>query len=247
MKRGKQRANTKGVQGERGNNMKKKLCAMVLGILTAMSITACGTNSNEVQDALKALYEQDFSYVETQKYGESEWQWTGEMQASPYLEHRDMYEASQVINDIYYTGSGKMITAKISDKKGKWVTQPMERPRFYGYGEELTILSSGETEDKKYTKYETQYTSSVKAGLGSADKVSYTVNQEYYLDKDTGNIVRIVTDTSDLTKASTIAGTMNTSGKTEEEVRKSLDWNDDDIYTVTVEITYGSVDIEIPE
>ncbi len=40
---------------------------------------------------------------------------------------------------------------------------------------------------------------------------------------------------------------MNTSGKTEEEVRKSLDWNDDDIYTDTVEITYGSVDIEIPE
>lgn len=247
MKRGKQRANTKGVQGERGNSMKKKLCAMVLGILTAMSITACGTNSNEVQDALKALYEQDFSYVETQKYGESESQWTGEMQASPYLEHRDMSEASQVMNDIYYSGSGKMIAAKISDKKGKWVTQPMERPRFYGYGEDLTILSSGETEDKKYTKYETQYTSSVKAGLVSADKISYTVNQEYYLDKDTGNIVRIVTDTSDLTKAATIAGTMNTSGKTEEEVRKSLDWNDDDIYTDTVEITYGSVDIEIPE
>lgn len=80
------------------------------------------------------MYEQDFSYVETQKYGESESQWTGEMQASPYLEHRDMSEASQVMNDIYYSGSGKMITAKISDKKGKWVTQPLERPRFYGYG-----------------------------------------------------------------------------------------------------------------
>ena len=82
--------------------MKKKLCAMVLGILAVMSITACGTNpnaggassgSNEVQDAWNALYEQDFSYVETQKYGESESQWTGEMQASPYLEHRDMSEA----------------------------------------------------------------------------------------------------------------------------------------------------------
>lgn len=52
---------------------------------------------------------------------------------------------------------------------------------------------------------------------------------------------------TDLTKAAAVASAMAADGKTEEEARKSLDWNDDDTYTDTVEITYGSVNIEIPE
>ncbi len=225
---------------------------MIIGIV-AFVLMGCiqvytrnNTAENEIENALQELYKNDFSYEIKQSAStedhESEIIITGEVQAKPYQEHRNVSQGSELISDIYYSGKGQLVQSDILSKDGSWTTQKNNRPYFPGYNEKITILSQNEVVEghTKYRKYETQYTTVEK-------DASVTVEQEYYVDEAAGRIVRIVTDETPIQKAAEIKNMMNDDNLTMEEAQKKLEWNKDAEYTTDVTITYGKTEITMPE
>lgn len=79
------------------------------------------------------------------------------------------------------------------------------------YGEEKSL------DGISYVVYKTEYKTMVGEEYELEESIGAVVLQEYYINKDTGKIERIKTDTSDLDRANNIAISMYTSGDTLEE------------------------------
>lgn len=234
-----------------GRNVVKKISFIfcILGIL--LGIGACGDSAasdNALEEAYDNLYKNDFSYTCTiiteTSDGKEEGTYTGEVQASPYIEYRDCSEVSSVTPEIYYYGNHRMVDVKMKTTDGKWIQQKTTRPYLTGYHEQLDILSEEEAEidDVSCTKYNAQYTESV-------GKLKALVPLEVYLDSSTSQIKRIVVDETGLMKKTEVANLMNTKGMSEEEAEKAAEKDRDanESHKYIINITYGEVNLTVPE
>ena len=66
----------------------------------------------------------------------------------------------------------------------------------------------------KLWRFILQYTDNIAEAFQIQEDLTYTVKQEYYLDKDDGILVRVVTDLADMNKKVAIANDMSANGST---------------------------------
>ena len=107
--------------------------------------------------------------------------------------------------------------------KDGWVSQKVTQNRPYGYGKELQYqLDREETIDGEAVEvYTAEYTDNIAEAFQIQEDLTYTVKQEYYLDKDDGILVRVVTDLADMNKKVAIANDMSANGSTLAEAEKN--------------------------
>ena len=99
-----------------------------------------------------------------------------------------------------------------------------------------------------YVVYKTEYKTVIGEEYELEENIEAIVSQEYYINKETGKIERINTDTSDLNRANNIAISMYSSGHTLEEATEKANEQASET-KVEVEITYidDNYVLEIPE
>lgn len=80
-------------------------------------------------------------------------------------------------------------------------------------------------------------------------KLKVLVPLEVYLDSSTSQIRRIVVDETGLMKKTEVANLMNTKGMSEEEAEKEVEKDRDanESHKYIINITYGEVNLTVPE
>jgi hypothetical protein len=193
--------------------MKKQYLVVLLICLILLTLSGCNTTGNEgeseIEKAVADFYQAGYDYekiIET--YDQDTDKYTkvilaGQVWQNPYKEH--------VKVDSY-----------VLSKDG-WVSQKVTQNRPYGYGKELQYqLDREETIDGEAVEvYTAEYTDNIAEAFQIQEDLTYTVKQEYYLDKDDGILVRVVTDLADMNKKVAIANDMSANGSTLAEAEKN--------------------------
>ena len=146
----------------------------------------------------------------------------------PYKEHIKVVSSKNeaLWKEIYYEKSeisGK-VDAYIATKDG-WVLQRVTRNRPHGYGEDLHFKFDREDtiDGKDVEIYTAEYTKNISEAYQIQDDLTYTVKQEYYLDKDRNILIRVVTDLSDMSEKIAIANDMSANRSTIEEAENNFE------------------------
>jgi hypothetical protein len=71
--------------------------------------------------------------------------------------------------------------------------------------------------------YTAEYTKNISEAYQIQDDLTYTVKQEYYLDKDRNILIRVVTDLSDMSEKIAIANDMSANRSTIEEAENNFE------------------------
>ena len=223
--------------------MKKKW--IVVSVLAALMLAGCSSKAPTstgsatppakelpkddlaVQDIVTAFFDNNYAYTETtEEYLEddpgapSPTVVEGKLIVSPYLEYRKANDS-----EVYFTGEGNTV-AKITGKDGAWARSDVKRTYAYGYGKKdltFTQTAKQDTSNSSVILYTTEYTQEIVAPNNPNLKLSAVISQTYYINEDTKQVVRIVTDLTDYTRKNHMLATMMENGISEEEAAKDVD------------------------
>ena len=216
----------------------KRLCSILIMIgLLLFVFCGCDKAYNEgktgIEKAIADFYEADYDYEridevydkDTDTYSKTVYE--GQVFNNPYKEHMKVVspDRNSITNEIYYDKNWIFgsIRAHILTDDG-WVLQTVSRSQPNGYGKELQYkLDREETIDGKMAEvYTTEYTESVSKLFQIQEDLTYTVKQEYYLDKDRQVLIRIVSDMTDCNEKTAIANDMSANGSTLEQAQNNV-------------------------
>lgn len=211
------------------------MCLLLTGILGLCGCTSTESeNGKLISSALEDMYSSNFTYtVSTTAYNMDDelvtYNYTGEYTANPYVEHQ-VYETDEYSywKEIYYYSdsddSGDVVQYQgLHD--GEWLVEKAGKIYVKGYDEDIKIVSQKEEtiDGEVYIVYSTEYTTEASRLYGLSEKVEATVSQQYYLEKESGKIARIVTDCTDLNRMTYIANSMANNGTDIETAQKEAD------------------------
>lgn len=191
-----------------------------------LSLSGALSQDDVFSQALNVFYTSDYNYVKTiRTYDDdtltAETVFQGSVTADPYSEHVLVLSSTgdALWQEAYYDKKGvRLITAE-----GE-LEQPASRVYPYGYGEVLQFQENASvTDDGSTLCYPLQYTVSLGEEYGLSDTLDAVVCQQYYISKDSGLLVRIVTDTSDLSYKAELAHLMSTENISREKARELAD------------------------
>lgn len=235
----------------------KVLVSLLLVIL--LQLCSCGiSKDNTIASAWDELHNSNFSYVETQISLDEHGNTTrlvieGECTTEPYIVTQEIVEGDVIWSESYIYKVDDAYKCVLM-QNGVWQEAEVAQddPIFEGYEgrNSIKILSKEEKslDGISYDVYKTEYETIVGEEYELEETVTATVSQEYYMNKDTGKIERINTDSSNLVRAYRIAAYMYMNDETIEDAAKRADEQASEA-TVEVEITYLADDyvLEIPE
>ena len=116
-----------------------------------------------------------------------------------------------------------MVDALLRTETG-WRTTKLQRERPYGYGETLTVLDENGKDTIDGTPVQvvkTRYTTDL--AVPQSDVVlTADINQTYYIDTETQQLVRIVTDLTDLNRETQMLNDIMANGVTPDEAEANL-------------------------
>ena len=204
----------------------KKYTIYIILLISIISFSGCRLSKSEDMffSVFDELYASDFSYIKSDTLSVDNEQITyiynGEVTSNPYTEHVSVEQGEALWQEIYYSGEGEYVNAKIS-VDGEWQEQKTKREFFYGYGEDIRIVSESETtlDGIECVVYYTEYTEV----LGDDNALEADIIQEYYIEKESGKLCRIVTDITELQRMIYIANDMSANGTALEEAVKNAD------------------------
>ncbi|MBR2403027.1 MAG: hypothetical protein IKB01_09730 [Lachnospiraceae bacterium] len=230
--------------------MRKYAIYMLVHLLV---LYGCGfsesAKENAICSAFENLYNSNFSYLkEDNVYSDGEHQRTlyiGKYSARPYVEYVFVPEGN-IYQHLYYYEGADCINAKVN-VNGEWQEQIVNREYFYGYGENITILQEKELtiENTDYIVYNTEFELSLNKKNSGLDNMAVKVPQEYYIEKQSGKIERIVTYLSDLQKEIYIVNDMSVNGTSFENASQNANKMDNFERIVDVSIEYEKEDFQI--
>lgn len=239
--------------------MKKMKVLVPLLLVTSSLLCSCGfLKGDTLVSAWDELHSSNFSYVETHTFLDENGNTTrlvkeGECTADPYIITQEIIEGDAIWSECYiYQEDDAYKGVVMIDGVWQEAKVGQDDPIFEGYEERnsIKILSKEEKslDGISYIVYKTEYKTVIGEEYKLEESIGAVVSQEYYINKDTGKIERIKTDTSDLDRANNIAICMYTSGDTLEEATEKANEQASETM-VEVEITYIGEDyeLEIPE
>ena len=111
--------------------------------------------------------------------------------------------------EAYISGAGSNYTMQAKDSSGNIVVQQNTQPSpRYGYGEDLSFtFDRTETIDGAVCEvYKTEYqdTAGGEPSLPNTEEVEFTIRQEYYINPESRQVVRVDTDLEDRVRANEI-------------------------------------------
>ena len=239
--------------------MKKMKVLVTLLLFISSLLCSCGfLKDDTLVSAWDELHNSNFSYVETRTFQDESDKTAslvikGECTADPYIFTQEIVEGDAIWSECYIFQEDDAYKGLVMID-GVWQEAKVgqDDPIFDGYEErnDIKILAKEEKslDGISYVIYKTEYKTMVGEEYGLEENIEAIVSQEYYINKDTGKIERINTDTSDLNRANNIAISMYSSGDTLEEATEKANEQASET-TVEVNITYidGNYVLEIPE
>ena len=232
----------------------RKFVAMICCLTGVVALTGCSSVAkqyNTIPEAYEKLYNSNFTYsVSSTKYDINDelitFEYVGEHATNPYVEHKTYPEGQGFWQEIYYYGNGPIVSYKgLCD--GEWLSDTVQREYFNGYGEEITVTSVKEetVDGVKYTVYNAKYSVEAGAKYGLSESIEATVTQQYFLEKENGQLVRIVSELTGLNRMTAIANDMSANGVDLETAQKNVDAAGKFEETVEVRIQYEKDDYKI--
>lgn len=239
--------------------MKKMKVLVTLLLVVSSLLCSCGfLKDDTLVSAWDELHNSNFSYVETRTFLDENNKTAslvieGECTAEPYIFTQKIVEGDAIWSECYiYQEDDAYKGLVMIDGVWQEAKVGQDDPIFDGYEErnDIKILSKEEKslDGNSYVIYKTEYKTVVGEEYELEENIEAIVSQEYYINKETGKIERINTDTSDLNRVNNIAISMNSSVDTLEEATEKA--NEQASKTaVEVNITYidGNYVLEIPE
>lgn len=236
--------------------MKNKILnkLLVVCIMTfSFSLIGCGTTETDsIATAYEDLYESNFTYTEVHNIVDdnaTSYAYNGEFTADPYIKHLTVVQGEALWSEVYaYEVEDELKGVLKVD--GEWQEGLVDRTEFIGYEnrESIEVLSQEETiiDGVTYTVYDTEYVMDAGEEYDLEEKIEATVSQQYYINKETGKLERIITDATDFERAHNIASLVY-AGDTLEDATAKAD-ADKREETVEVVITYQNEDftLEVP-
>lgn len=145
----------------------------------------------------------------------------GKITSSPYKQYERVIEPrDSILKEIYYHGSGKMVTAVLCTDDGS-TTQLASRPYPYGYDQDLTFKKDRVENYNEHTctVYTTEYSEDL-ADIFNPDAGTAKISQEYYVDNESDRLLCIITDLTDLnnkTESANLGSAGESTGETQEQ------------------------------
>ncbi len=147
----------------------------------------------------------------------------GKVIRDPYEEYvrvADEYaELSSAQSETYYTGDVSGYRAQVKSPDGSIVEQQdIQPPALYGYGEDLSFSydRSESVDGVQCDVYASEYGDTVggEADRPNTEAMEITIRQEYYIDPNKKQVVRVDTDLGEWNRASAIANEMMSAAST---------------------------------
>ena len=208
-------------------NIKKKIFCIIL----VMTIIFCnGCSKNEViVSAFEDLYASNFTYTELHKYSENgqesyTYSYDGEYTAESCMKHLTITEGDALWSELYVYEENNAFKglAKIEDE---WQEVKVVKDCFDGYEERHSIQIKGKEEKTiegiVYDVYKTEYTVDLDEKYQLEEELETHVTQEYYVNQETGRIEKIISDTTEFDKMTSIAIMMQVNGTSFEEAAEN--------------------------
>lgn len=231
---------------------------MLVFLFSVTLLCSCATKptaERTIQDAVDDFYQADYNYTkESNRYDSagnvtSSSIQTGSVVNSPYKEHILVLDKPSILDEMYiYEEHGK-ITANISTTNG-WVQQTIKRSRPYGYDNDLeyTYLKDETLNDRSVALYTTSYFLDIGKIYDLSEDLQAEISQTYYLDKEDGTLVQIVTDLSDHNYKLSIAIYMSLDGESYDDATKKAALDQmEDLEILSISDLGNPTPFELPE
>ena len=227
--------------------MKRKTLLVLFAVSCAVLLPGCsGRETEQVQDQeaqqpawLEEFYTASYEYRITNIVSDE-----GTEQELPILEGKRInspyrqYEkyinplGLQAQSESYSYGDGEMVNTIVRNVQGDWTKQESKHDYPYGYGEDLEFTEGGTVDynDIICDVYTTEYTGDMAEIMNSyaeeeviTEPLTAVIEQEYYVDQDTEQLVCMITDITDMNRKQQIAVFMVSKGITAKEAEQYCD------------------------
>ena len=213
------------------------ICA-IFGIIS-FGLMACSghMDQEEAADIVNEFHNCNYEYIKTSVSGVNDdvsSVFEGRIIANPYEEYyrvSDDFSAASVLQEAYISGAGSNYTMQAKDSSGNIVVQQNTQPSpRYGYGEDLSFtFDRTETIDGAVCEvYKTEYqdTAGGEPSLPNTEEVEFTIRQEYYINPESRQVVRVDTDLEDRVRANEIIMIMQNQNVSLEEAGEQAENRD---------------------
>ena len=232
-----------------------RVCA--ISVLISSGLMACSDHMDqeEVADIVNEFHNSNYEYVKTSVSGVNDDVLSvleGRVIADPYEEYyrvSDDFSADSVLQEAYISGTGPNYTIQAKDSSGNMVAQQNVQPSpRYGYGQDLSFtFDRNETIDSTACEvYKTEYqdTAGGEANLPNTEEIAFPIRQEYYINPESRQVVRVDTDLEDRTRANEIIMLMQNQNLSLEEAEEQVE-NRDLSSGEILEVSHIGDDIQI--
>ena len=227
----------------------KKICLCIIFSVTLLGVSSCSNNKNqeEIANIVQEFHNSNYEYIKTSITGANDDVtsiYYGKLIANPYEEYvhiDDKFSDSFIVQEMYYYENADGFIVQTKNADGSIVVQENINPPYpyYGYNKDLSF-----TFDRKETVdgvecdvYKTEYKDTVG---GEPDRpntvpIEVIIPQEYYINMDQKQVVRVDTDLRDLSKANGIINIMQSQGvslETAKENASNLNFSNKEILEV---------------
>ena len=179
-------------------------------------------NQEEVAEIVEEFQQGSYEYRKTSTSGPDQEEvlaYEGKIIRDPYEEYvriADEYaEMSSLVSEMYYTRDESGYSAQIKSPNGSITEQHIQPPTrygYYGYGEELSFTYDREerVNDVRCNVYKAEYQDTVggEPDFPGTEPIDFTIRQEYYIDPDKKQVVRVDTDLGERDRANEIIMSM---------------------------------------
>lgn len=203
-------------------------------LLSAVFLTACGEKNapeGSIERIVADFYETGYDYqkelvtcdVDTGEVLETQMVAEGQIFTEPYREHVKYLsdESGRALEqEAYFEETKTGVRAVLVTKDGT-KEQSVTRSMPYGYGEDISFAQQDDTvmNDREVLVYAGEYQVDIGENYRLSETLVATVSQEYYVDKETGVLLCIVTDITDLNRKNQAAVDVSANGT---ELKKAL-------------------------
>ena len=193
-------------------------------------------DQEEAADIVNEFHNSNYEYIKTSVSGVNDdvsSVFEGRIIANPYEEYyrvSDDFSAASVCRKLYKRSglklhhAGQRLSGNIVVQQN---TQPSPR---YGYGEDLSFtFDRTETIDGAVCEvYKTEYqdTAGGEPSLPNTEEVEFTIRQEYYINPESRQVVRVDTDLEDRVRANEIIMIMQNQNVSLEEAGEQAENRD---------------------
>lgn len=207
--------------------MLRKISVCVISGTMLIALFGCGgqnqaeaLDQEKVAEIVGEFQQGNYEYrkISTSGPGQEEvFAYEGKVIHDPYEEYvriADEYaELSSMQSESYYTENGSGYSVQVKSPDGSITEQQDIQPPFlYGYGEELSFSYDREerVNGVRCNVYTTNYQDTVggEPDFPGTEPIDFTIRQEYYIDPDKKQVVRVDTDLGERNRANEIIMSM---------------------------------------